>query len=163
MARLMDLIGQRFGRLVVTGRAGTAVSRHASWGVRCDCGVVKTVESRSLRTGNTRSCGCLRVEMSSERALHGVSETPEYFALRDARRRCTNPSDRAFKDYGGRGIEYRLPTDIGEAVLLLVDVIGLRPSKSYSIDRIDNEGHYEIGNLRWATRHEQRQNQRGAA
>lgn len=90
---------------------------------------------------------------------HGLSGSPEYQALISARERCTNPALKQYADYGGRGIEYRFPSDMGEAVRLLIEAIGPRP-KGLSIDRIDNDGHYEIGNLRWATRSEQNANRR---
>lgn len=67
---------------------------------------------------------------------------------------------RTYRHYGGRGIEYRLPLDFGEAARLLLASIGPRP-KGYTLDRIDNDGHYEIGNLRWATKSEQNRNRRG--
>jgi hypothetical protein len=102
----------------------------------------------------------LNVEVATARATtHGLGGTPEYHALWGARRRCINPSDSRFADYGGRGIEYRFPTDYGDATALLIEAIGPRP-EGLTLDRIDNEGHYEVGNLRWATRSEQQRNRR---
>jgi len=98
--------------------------------------------------------------VTAERSTtHGVSDTPEYQALKNARYRCTNPAGAQFADYGGRGVEYRLPNDIGEAVRKLIAAIGPRPDGK-TLDRIDNDGHYEPGNLRWATRTQQSGNQR---
>jgi hypothetical protein len=90
--------------------------------------------------------------------MHGLAGTPEYRALRGARKRCTNPADANFKNYGARGIEYRFPADLGKATALLLETIGRRP-EGLTLDRIDNDGHYEVGNLRWATPREQRSNQ----
>jgi hypothetical protein len=91
---------------------------------------------------------------------HGLTHTPEYEALEQARRRCISPAHPKFASYGGRGIEYRLPAALGEATALLLKAIGSRPD-GMSLDRIDNDGHYEVGNLRWATRSEQQRNKRG--
>ncbi len=84
-------------------------------------------------------------------------------ALHDARDRCTNPRNPDYRHYGQRGIEYRFSCSPAEAEAMLVAAIGRRP-EGMSLDRINNEGHYEIGNLRWATLKEQRANrrQRGA-
>ena len=89
----------------------------------------------------------------------GGRNSAEYNIYADAKRRCVNPKRDRYEDYGGRGIEFRF-TSFRE----FIAHIGLRPSAKHSLDRIDNNGHYEIGNVRWATRAEQtrntRQNQR---
>jgi excisionase family DNA binding protein len=155
-----DLRGKQFGRLTVLDRAPNGKWGSACWRVRCECGQERIVRGSNLRSGNTRSCGCLDAEVTVARlTTHGASSTPEYQALVAARYRCTNPSTRSYADYGGRGIEYRLPADYGEAVALLIETIGPRPD-GMSLDRIDNDGHYEPGNLRWATASDQRRNQR---
>ncbi len=81
---------------------------------------------------------------------------PEVRALVNAKYRCENPNSRAFKSYGGRGIRFRLTLDD------LIDDIGLRPGPEFSIDRIDNDGDYVIGNIRWATRKQQMNNRRNS-
>lgn len=78
---------------------------------------------------------------------------PEVRAVIGARYRCDNPKARAYKDYGGRGIKCFLTVE------QLPDDIGPRPNKNLSLDRIDNDGNYEVGNIRWAT-HKQQQNNR---
>ena len=88
-------------------------------------------------------------------SLKGVTRTPEYQALKGARRRCNNQNDRSYKYYGGRGIEVRF-----RSFDEFLAEIGPRPSPEHTLDRIDNDGHYETGNVRWATRKEQRINQR---
>jgi hypothetical protein len=166
--KLVDLSGQHFGRLTVLERAPHKSGGHVCWRVRCECGEERIVQGDSLRSGHTRSCGCLSAELAAARlranprwhpTTHGHSHTPEYSALASARYRCMNPSDSRFADYGGRGIEYRFPDDLGEATALLIDAIGPRP-EGMTLDRRDNDGHYEPGNLRWATRSEQQRNQR---
>lgn len=79
---------------------------------------------------------------------------PEARALLNARARCVNPKDHAYNGYGARGIRFDLTLDS-----LLLD-IGLRPSNHFSLDRIDNDGNYEVGNIRWATRSQQQRNRR---
>ena len=64
----LTLVAQRFSRLLVTDRAGTDAHGHALWLCACDCGAVTRVRGRALRTGATRSCGCLRVEKARARA-----------------------------------------------------------------------------------------------
>jgi hypothetical protein len=91
---------------------------------------------------------------------HGLSRrngktTPTYLAWANARNRCTRPNDPSYPNYGGRGIEHRF-----DSVADLVADIGERPSPELTLDRIDNDGHYEAGNVRWATRSEQSRNQR---
>lgn len=83
----------------------------------------------------------------------------EYQAIRNAMYRCTRPNTKQYEDYGGRGIKYLLPLDLIEAYKVVVDSIGHRED-GMTLDRIDNDGHYEVGNLRWASRSEQRRNQR---
>lgn len=77
---------------------------------------------------------------------------PEAIALLGAKYRCTRRSHHAYARYGGRGIKFRL------TLSELIGTIGRRPSTAHSLDRINNDGHYEIGNIRWATHLEQSRN-----
>lgn len=81
--------------------------------------------------------------------------SPEKVAFWNARGRCQLKTATGYEHYGGRGIEFRL-----ESVEQLVAAIGRRPTPAHSLDRIDNDGHYEVGNIRWATRTEQNSNRR---
>jgi hypothetical protein len=87
------------------------------------------------------------------------SETVEYFAVQCAKQRCTNPNDPGYPNYGGRGIQFKFPS-VAVAYDYVLANIGPKPSPDHSIDRVNNDGHYEPGNLRWATRQDQFDNRR---
>jgi len=153
-AHPINLIGQRFGRLVALAYVG--VSR---WNCQCDCGAEKIVETHALHSGRTRSCGCLRIEMLVGRnATHGKAHVPEYKAWAGMIQRCYNPRQTAYQWYGARGVTVcdRWRTSFAE---FLTDM-GSRPSPAHSLDRIDNNGNYEPDNCRWATPRLQWENKR---
>lgn len=93
---------------------------------------------------------------------HRMSGSPEYLAYKNAKDRCGNPNHRAWKNYGGRGIrvcdEWLAP---GTGFVAFYRHIGARPGDGYELDRIDNDGHYEPGNVRWVTVSENLRNKRG--
>lgn len=90
-----------------------------------------------------------------DRRRRRASTTSEYKAFRNARQRCTYPRDKKFAYYGGRGIKFLFQT-----FLDFWSEIGPKPSPRHSLDRINNDGNYERGNIRWATPDEQRRNRR---
>lgn len=156
MPSLIDLSGQRFGRLVVK-RRGPNLGNRVSWIVECDCGRVKTVRRGALNSGATVSCGCYAREFAGN-ATHGMTKTKEYSTWLNMKARCLNPNTAQFADYGGRGITV-CKDWIGSFDAFYTHV-GAAPTPDHSIDRINNDGDYEPGNVRWATRLEQAQNKR---
>jgi len=159
--RRIDITGLRSGRLVVLGYAHTDErSGRSYWHVRCDCGMEKVVLGDSLRTGGSRSCGCLRRENNSN-LTHGMSNSPEYRCWQQIRQRCLNVQHPRYKDYGGRGITIH-PQWVDDFALFLKDV-GKRPTPTHSLDRLDNNGSYVPGNVRWATVKQQNGNRCRAA
>jgi hypothetical protein len=155
MTRKVDQTGKRFGRLLVIRQAGHAKSGGIQWECLCDCGNTNVVH-RSALGRLTNSCGCLMAENRKTMSLkHGMTGSPEYVAFSSMRDRCNNPNDEAWARYGGRGIQVKF-----KSLQELIDCIGLRPSPAHSVDRINNDGHYEPGNVRWATPQEQRNNRR---
>jgi len=149
-------IGNRYGRLVVIERRGQTKGRQALWKCVCDCGIEVITQGASLRNGHTSSCGCLqREETSKARKTHGMRFHPAYKVYLQARARCQNPKNKSFKNYGGRGIEFRFKT-----FEEFWGCLGSTWVEGLSIERGNNEGHYEAGNVKWATTYEQLRNQR---
>lgn len=149
----VNLTGRRFGRLIVYS-VHSRSSERLLWLALCDCGLWKTASSNRLLSGVTKSCGCLKQTRLAElRFKHGMGRTPEYRAYGGAKNRCENPQCPKYPNYGGRGIQFRFAS-----FEEFYAVLGDRPSPQHSIDRIDVNGHYESGNVRWATAKEQQNN-----
>jgi hypothetical protein len=160
MTQRLDLHGQRFGRLVATAMAERN-HRGPRWLCRCDCGKESVVSTRELRTGSTRSCGCLGVERRTAAAVaanqtHGMARTPTYEVWFNMKRRCLDPRHKSYADYGGRGIR------VCERWLAFENFLadmGVRPA-GLTLERDDVNGDYGPGNCRWATWLQQVRNRR---
>ena len=158
MAEAIDLRRQRFGRFIVLDMPRQLV-RNASgravphWSVLCDCGTVVLVRGDHLRSGRSRSCGCLNsdvVRARNEVGKHGMARTdqrhPLYNTWLGMVQRCCNPASKDFKRYGERGVQVCARwRDSFEAFL---EDMGPKPSPKHQIDREDNDGIYEPGNCR---------------
>ena len=144
--RLIELRARKFGKLTVIERAHNTKHGQPQWLCLCQCGVLKIVRGDSLRQGRTVSCATCQ---------NGVSRTPEHFAYSAAKSRCTKPDHPNYQNYGGRGIEFRFVS-----FQEFLAELGKKPTPQHTLDRTNNEGHYEPGNVRWATHSEQQRNRR---
>ncbi len=158
MSAVINLVGQRFGKLTVVRRVCNDDSGGSRWLCHCDCGVEREIASHNLRTGHTASCGCAHARHGETR--HGGWQSAEYTAWHNMITRSTNAKLPQWKDYGGRGITV-CERWLGEHGFenFLADV-GRKPSPELTLDRIDNDGNYEPGNVRWTTHHDQQMNRR---
>lgn len=168
MPKLQDLVGRRFGMLVVTAKA-IRQKGHWKWHCRCDCGAESVSFGLALKAGMTHSCGCIgaanQKAFPAKAALvttkHGAARRSgmdsEYKVWRGMRNRCNDPKAIGYENYGGRGIRVCPEWDDYSAFLAAV---GPRPTPRHSLDRINPNGNYEPGNCRWVTRDIQQFNRR---
>lgn len=138
--RVKNLVGLRFGKLYVVKYAGST-NGNARWYCHCDCGNEVLIVSGNLR--RDQSCGCSHVK-------HGeagrAAPSPEYIAYKSARGRCNHKNHPFAYRYVGRGIEFRFA-----CFQDFLREVGRKPSPIHELDRINNDGHYEPGNVRWVT------------
>jgi len=158
----MDLTGHTFSSLTVLSRAPTAWRKNGRqmatmWHCRCKCGKVSIVSTGNLRSGGTRSCGCLLMEiMATQFKTHGRTETHAYRTWCRIKGRCYNPLTSNYYHYGAKGVTVcdrwlnsfeNFYSDMGDP-----------PSLGHSIDRKDNSLGYAPDNCKWSTRIEQASN-----
>jgi hypothetical protein len=157
-----SVIGKRFGRTVALIRAGVGSNGDRLWECQCDCGTKHVTSASSLIQGRMKSCGCLRKERLASgdvNRTHGQSETKEYAALYQAKKRCQR-AHKNHADYYDRGIRVCSEWSGKGGFEKFIAHIGKCPSSQHSLDRIDNDKGYEPGNVRWATAQEQVDNRR---
>lgn len=155
-----DKVGEIHNRLTIISFDKYEKKRYY-WNCQCICGNIKSIRYDVLKSGQTKSCGCLCKELTSDRmTVHGYTKNlkipPEYSCWIKIIQRCTNPKNKSYHRYGGRGIT--ICEEWLNSFENFFHYVGSRPGKGYSIDRIDNNGNYEPGNVKWSTSLEQNNN-----
>lgn len=169
MANFIDLTGKKFGMLEVVSRADNyekfskthnRVLKYARWNCVCECGnQALAVLATDLKSKSQVSCGCHKMKILLERVTsHNMTYTKEYFAWQNMKTRCTNENSSHYDNYGGRGIT--IQDNWLNDFERFFEHIGPAPSEKHSVDRIDTNGNYEEGNVKWSTVSEQAQNTR---
>ena len=157
MGRFIDLTGRKFGRLTVIDRVQNRGEKVA-WKCLCECGNTSIVTGTALKSGKSKSCGCLKLENPSN-LRHGKYGIRQYRIWIMMKQRCYNPKTPTYKHYGGRGI-----TVCDEWLHNFQAFYDWAMANGYAddltIDRKDVNGNYEPSNCRWATSEEQHTNTR---
>jgi hypothetical protein len=162
MTQFLDVTGKRFGRLTAQWPAGRTIWV-IHWLCLCDCGNLRVVALGALRNGNQKSCGCYKQDFQRKRHLrhghtkHGQSPTSTYTAWANMLKRCDNPNNPEYRNYGARGIKvckrwYKFENFLAD--------MGEKPAAHLTIERVNNNKGYMKSNCTWATRREQSLNTR---
>lgn len=150
MTSLIDLTGQRFGRLRVVERAPDNKHRQTMWRCLCDCGETVVTIPQPLKSGRTKSCGCLTTEQLKARITsHNKSRTPEYRIWAEMLQRCKFPEHERNRRYAGRGIA--VCARWHDFANFYADM-GPRPSPKHTLERRNSDGNYEPDNCSWEPR-----------
>lgn len=163
MSAVKNMVGQRFGRLIVIERCGSTPTGIATWKCKCDCGSICVIEGAKMRTGNTKSCGCLNRDSSRDRrTTHGKSQTRLYAIWEAMKQRCFDMSNKNYSRYGGRGItvceEWRNDFQAFYDWAMASGYDQGAKRNECTIDRIDNDKGYSPDNCRWVDMITQRNN-----
>lgn len=152
---MANLKGHRFGNLVVLSLSHKERREYSYgwmtivfWNCQCDCGGVRTIPTARLRSGASTSCGCAKSKKLKEaHTIHGGTNKPEYRVWSHIKGRCNNPKDKAFRNYGGRGV--MVCDRWNDSFEAFLEDVGERPTSRHQLDRTNNNGNYEPGNVRW--------------
>lgn len=160
MSKLFDLTGMRFGRLVVLHRDFECKKDETRWICKCDCGAVKSINGISLKTGRTKSCGCLQAELVSKRCrIYEDSDKRLRSIWRGMKERCFRKENISYPLYGGRGIT--VCEEWAKSFMAFREwALKNGYAENLSIDRTDSNGNYCPENCRWVTAKEQSNNTR---
>ena len=165
MSRIIDITGKQFGQWTVVENVGTNASG-SLWLCRCTCGREFVRQRSGLVSGNSTRCrNCANKEKGSKGIKHGKSRVGKWTYLyrrwASMKRVCHNQHVKEYEHYGGRGIQMYEPwlDSFEQFEAYVIEAIGNRP-QGMTLDRIDNDGHYEPGNIRWATMQTQCRNRR---
>lgn len=166
MYKFNDLTGMTFGRLKVIEQNGRTSDRHILWKCKCECGKFTNVSSRELRSGKTKSCGCLQKDKIREmRYRHGDRNSRLYSVWKTMKKRCENKNCKSYKWYGAKGVsvcdewhdysafkKWALDNGYDEKA----------EKGECTIDRINPYGDYEPSNCKWVSMAEQARNKRNS-
>lgn len=159
MSKLIDLTGQKFGRLTVL-KIDKKVGRTYYWLCQCECGNLKVVRGSHLKSGKIQSCRCLQKETAKNLSTeHGLSRTKLAKVWDGIKERCYNPNNKSYKNYGGRGIKMSSEWKYN-FIAFYKWAIENGYKDGLTIDRINVNGHYEPFNCRWITQKKQMNNTR---
>ena len=147
------MIKRKFGRWTVVEEAKEKVGNRLAYKCECECGNIRIVSGKNLRSGDTKSCGCLAKERVTKHGMHG---TPEYRVWGQMIQRCGNPNNERYANYGGRGIKV---CDRWKNFENFFTDMGTR-KKGLTIERKNNDLGYFLENCCWATRKIQARNRR---
>ena len=155
--RFIDLRGQRFGRIVVVAFHSKIPNEPTKWFCKCACGNEAIITTKGLREQGTKSCGCLQKEATRKSHIkHGMSKTPIWNIWVSMIQRCFDKNCKLYPYYGGRGIT--VSNAWKSNFMNFYHDMGERPSRRYTLERKNNDGNYEAGNVIWATREDQMNN-----
>lgn len=158
--KLIDLAGQKFGKLKVLHRCKGISSKHTYWKCVCECGNETVVDAYKLKSGSTKSCGCWKGELERKsHTTHGMTGSRLHNIWFNIKKRCRNPNYPEYADYGGRGIDV-CEEWFGNFEAFEKWSIANGYDDTLTIDRKDNNKGYSPDNCRWVTPAEQSVNKR---